>query len=195
MRNLHIPSRSPVYGRKAMVATSHPEASLRALEMISKGGNAIDAAVAAAAVLGVVEAHSTGLGGDCFCLFYSNKVGKVISLNGSGNVSKVIDYNQIKQTNDGYIDPYTAHAITIPGAVAAWDKLINDYGNFSFKDVLAPAIHLAENGYVVADVIADMWKREETKLRKDEDCKRIFLKDNEAYKVGDIHIQSELVDT
>ena len=195
MRNLHIPSRSPVYGRKAMVATSHPEASLRALEMMSKGGNAIDAAVAAAAVLGVVEAHSTGLGGDCFCLFYSNKAGKVISLNGSGNVSKVVDYNQIKKTNEGYIDPYTAHAITIPGAVAAWDKLINDYGNLGFKDVLAPAIHLAENGYVVADVIADMWKREEIKLKKDEDCKRIFLKDNEAYKAGDIHIQSELADT
>ena len=78
MRNLHIPSRSPIYSKNAMVATSHPEATLKALEIMKKGGNAIDAAVTAAAVLGVVEAHSTGIGGDCFCLFYSNKEKRII---------------------------------------------------------------------------------------------------------------------
>ena len=91
MRNLHIPSRSPVYGKKAMAATSHPNATSEAVNILKKGGNAVDAAVSAAAVLAVVEAHSTGIGGDCFCLFYSNKDKKVIALNGSGNVPKNIN--------------------------------------------------------------------------------------------------------
>ena len=73
MRNLHIPSRSPAYGKNAMVATSHPDATKMALNIIEKGGNAFDAAICAAAILGVVEAHSTGIGGDCFCIFYSQK--------------------------------------------------------------------------------------------------------------------------
>ena len=79
MRNLHIPSRSPIYSKNAMVATSHPQATLKALEIIKKGGNAVDAAVTAASVLAVVEAHSTGIGGDCFCIFYSNKDKKVFN--------------------------------------------------------------------------------------------------------------------
>ena len=81
MRNLHVPSRSPVYSKKCMVATSHPDATQKSLDIMKKGGNAIDAAIAAAAILGVVEAHSTGIGGDCFCLFYSSKDKKVIALN------------------------------------------------------------------------------------------------------------------
>ena len=74
MRNLHIPSRSPAYSQNAMVATSHSDATKKALEIIEKGGNAFDAAICAAAILGVVEAHSTGIGGDCFCIFYSQHI-------------------------------------------------------------------------------------------------------------------------
>ena len=195
MRNLHIPSRSPAYSKKAMVATSHTEATYHALEIMKKGGNAFDAAVTAASVLAVVEAHSTGIGGDCFCLFYSNKDKKVIALNGSGNVPKTVDYTNIKKTKENFIDPYSANAITIPGAVAAWSKLINDYGNLQINDILAPAIKLAENGYIVADVVADMWKREESKLKNDKDCERIFIKNNKAYKAGDVHYQEELAET
>ena len=80
MRNLHIPSRSPVYSKNAMVATSHPEATIKALEIIKKGGNAIDAAVTAASVLAVVEANSTGIGGGCCSIFLCNKDKKVVAL-------------------------------------------------------------------------------------------------------------------
>ena len=195
MRNLHIPSRSPVYSKNAMVATSHPDATLKALDIMRNGGNAIDAAVTAAAVLSVVEAHSTGIGGDCFCIFYSSKEKKVIALNGSGKIPKNIDYKNIKLTKENSVDPFSHGAITIPGAVAAWSKLIKDYGNLTLGENLRPAIDIAEDGYIVADVIADMWRREESKLRNDKDASRIFLKNNSAYKRGDIHIQSQLAET
>ena len=195
MRNLHIPSRSPVYNKNAMVATSHPEATIKALEIIKKGGNAVDAAVTAASVLAVVEAHSTGIGGDCFCIFYSNKDKKIVALNGSGNLPSKVNYDDIIKTEDNLIDPYSHSAITIPGAVAAWCKLVKDYGNLELIDILSPAIKLAKEGYVVADVIADMWRREENKLKFDKDAKRIFLKNEKAYKIGEIHKQEQLSET
>ena len=195
MRDLHIPSRSPIYAKNAMVATSHPDATKKALEIMEKGGNAFDAAVCAASVLAVVEAHSTGIGGDCFCLFYSQKEKKVIALNGSGSTPKNINYNNVKLTEEGNVDPYSVEAITIPGAVSAWQKLITDYGNLNLDKILEPAIDFAQNGYIVADVISDMWKREESKLKKDKDCKRIFLKNDKAFEVGDIHKQPELAET
>ncbi len=195
MRNLHIPSRSPAYSKNSMVATSHPDATKKALEILENGGNAFDAAVCAAAVLAVVEAHSTGIGGDCFCLFYSASEKKVKALNGSGCAPENIDYNSIKLTEQKNLDPYTADAVTIPGAVAAWEKIIKDYGKLSLKEVLQPAIEIAEYGYVVADVIADMWHREEKKLEIDDDCKKVFLKNGKAYKAGEIHYQPELSKT
>ena len=175
MRNLHIPSRSPAYSKNAMVATSHPDATKIALNIMEKGGNAFDAAICAASILGVVEAHSTGIGGDCFCLFYSKKDNKVKALNGSGKSISNIDYNKVKLTENNTVDPYSPDAVTVPGAVAAWCKLNKDYGNLPLSQLLSPAIDLAENGYVVADVIADMWSRETEKLKKDIDCKEVFL--------------------
>ncbi len=195
MRNLHIPSRSPAYSKNAMVASSHPDASKMALNIMEKGGNAFDAAICAAAILGVVEAHSTGIGGDCFCIFYSQKDKKVRALNGSGRSLSNIDYNKVRLAENNSIDPYCADAVTIPGAVATWTKINQDYGSLSLKEILTPAIDLAENGYVVADVIADMWKREKEKLTKDKDCKEVFLKQNEPYKAGDIHFQQNLAKT
>ncbi len=195
MRNLHIPSRSPAYSKNAMVATSHADATKSALEIMEKGGNAFDAAVSAAATLSVVEAHSTGLGGDCFCIFYSQKDKKVRALNGSGVSIKNIDYNKVTVTEHNTIDPYCSDAVTIPGAVAAWSKINKDYGNLPFRNLLEPAINFAEKGYVVADVIADMWQRETEKLKKDPDCKKIFLNENYPYKAGDLHFQPELGNT
>ena len=195
MRNLHIPSRSPAYSKNSMVATSHPDATRKALDIISNGGNAFDAAVCAAAILSVVEPHSTGIGGDCFCLFYNAKERKVRALNGSGYSPNKIKYSRVKSTDLKTVDHSTADAVTIPGAVSAWDKLLKDYGNFSFDKVLEPAIEFAENGYVVADVIADIWEREKEKLCLDDDCKKTFLKDGLPFKAGDLHYQKELSDT
>ena len=195
MRNLHIPSRSPAYAKNGMVATSHPDATKMALNLLEKGGNAFDAAICAASILGVVEAHSTGIGGDCFCIFYSHKERTVKALNGSGKSISSIDYNKVKITENNSIDPYSADAVTIPGAVAAWTKINQDYGKFSLEEILKPAINLAENGYIVADVVADMWKREADKLKKDSDCKDLFLKEGKPYSTGEIHFQHNLAKT
>ena len=195
MRNLHLPSRSPAYAKNAMVATSHPDATREALNIMKKGGNAFDAAITAAAVLGVVEAHSTGIGGDCFCIFYSQKKKKVEAINGSGFSIANIDYNKLKVTENNTIDPYSSDAITIPGAVAAWTKINADYGTLPMKELLSSAIDLAENGYIVADVIADMWSRESNKLNNDKDCKKIFLKGDKPFLAGDLHLQPELAKT
>ncbi len=192
MRNLHIPSRSPAYSKNAMVATSHPDATREALAIMEKGGNAFDAAITAAAVLSVVEAHSTGIGGDCFCIFYSQKKSKVEAINGSGFSIANIDYNKLKVTEGNTIDPFSADAVTIPGAVAAWTKINLDYGSLPMKDLLTSAIDLAENGYIVADVVADMWSRESNKLKNDKDCAKIFLKGGNPYSAGDLHLQPEL---
>ena len=175
-----------------MVATSHPDATKIALNLLEKGGNAFDAAICAASILGVVEAHSTGIGGDCFCIFYSQKDRKVKALNGSGMSISNIDYNRVKITENNSIDPYSPDAVTIPGAVAAWSKINQDYGKFSLEEILSPAINLAENGYIVADVVADMWKREAEKLKKDNDCKDLFLKEGKPYSTGEIHFQPNL---
>ncbi len=195
MRNLHIPSRSPAYSKNSMVATSHPDATRCALEIMEQGGNAFDAAICAASILGVVEAHSTGIGGDCFCIFYSQKEKKVRALNGSGRSVSNIDYNKIIVTENNTIDPYCINAITVPGAIAAWSKINEDYGNLSLEKILKPSINFAEKGYIVADVIADMWQREVSKLSKDQDCKKVFLKGNNAYLAGEIHHQTNLADT
>ena len=154
-----------------------------------------DAAVTAAAVLAVVEAHSTGIGGDCFVYSYSSKDKNAKAINGSGHVPKNIKYDDIIKTENNLMNPYSHDAITIPGAVDAWCKLIEDYGSLELSDILKPAIKLAKEGYIVADVIADMWKREENKLKNDNDARRIFLKNNKAYKKGDIHKQKELAET
>ncbi len=195
MRNLHIPSRSPTYSKNAMVSTSHHDATKKALEIIESGGNAFDAAICAAAILGVVEAHSTGIGGDCFCIFFSQKENKVKAINGSGCSISNINYNDVKLTENKTLDPYCPDAVTVPGAVAAWSKINKDYGSLDLSEILKPAIELAEKGYVVADVIADMWEREKDKLQKDKDCKRIFLRDGSPYLAGDLHFQPELAMT
>ena len=195
MRDLHIPSRSPAYSKSAMVATSHPDATRKALEIMQNGGNAFDAAICAAAVLGVVEAHSTGIGGDCFCIFYSQKDNKVRAINGSGVSVNNINYKNIKLTEEKTIDPYSTDAVTIPGAVQAWCKINKDYGNLPLNQLLKPAVEFAENGYIVADVIADMWQREKSKLEKDKDCRELFLKGDQPYSSGEIHYQENLAKT
>ncbi len=152
--------RSPVYGKGGMVATSQPLATAAGLEILAKGGNAVDAAVAAGAALNVTEPTSTGIGGDMFALYYSADTKRVSALNGSGRAPASLTLDRLKK--EGFssdIPPFHAHTVTVPGACAGWFDLIEKHGSLSMADVLAPAIRLASEGFPVAPLTSYHWQR------------------------------------
>jgi gamma-glutamyltranspeptidase/glutathione hydrolase len=153
--------RSPVYSRKGIVATSQPLATAAGLEILAKGGNSADAAVAAGAALNVTEPTSTGIGGDMFALYYSADTGKVTALNGSGRAPAALTLDRLK--NEGLLaetlPPFHAHTVTVPGACAGWCDLIAKHGSLPLTEILAPAIRLAEEGFPVAPLTAHFWAR------------------------------------
>src|SRR5688572_16379670 len=145
MRNFHFPGRSLVYGRRAMCATSHPLASLTAIEVLREGGNAVDAAVATAAVLAVVEPHMTSIGGDCFALIAKPGLAKPIALNAAGRAPVGATAEWLAKSGLTRIEPTSPHAVTVPGAIDGWTRLAADYGTMPLSRLLAPAIELAEH--------------------------------------------------
>lgn len=180
---------------EVVAATSHPLSTLAAIEMLRAGGNAMDAAVCAAAVQAVVEPQSTGIGGDCFVLYCPAGKAEVLAFNGSGRAPA-------KATVDWYLERGFAgiplrgpHAVTVPGAIDAWCRLLEDHGRKSLAEALAPAIHYAENGYVVHDRVAFDWGGPEAELSGDEHAARIFLPGGKAPKAGDVHRQPDLAAT
>ena len=136
MRSFHSPGRSLAYGRRAMCATSHPAASLAGIEMLRQGGNAVDAAIATAAVLAVVEPHMTGIGGDCFALIAKPGARKLIALNASGRAPKAATAAWLAKPGLARIEPDSAHAVTVPGAIDGWMRLLEDHGTLADR---APA--------------------------------------------------------
>ncbi len=164
MRDFHRPGRSTVYSTRAMAATSMPEATLAAIEALRAGGNALDAAVTAAAVLAVVEPQSTGIGGDCFCL-YQPAGGAVVALNGSGRTAGQASFAALQAAGVTELEPTSPHVVTIPGAVSAWAALLGAHGRRGLAAALAPAIRFAEEGYVVAPRVAYDWAMTVEKLR------------------------------
>ncbi|MFH1907523.1 MAG: gamma-glutamyltransferase family protein [Chloroflexota bacterium] len=151
--------RSPVMGRGGMVATSQPLAVAAGLEILARGGNAADAAVATAAALNVTEPTSTGIGGDCFALFYDAKTRQITALNGSGRAPSALTLERLRKEGMTEIPPYHPYTITVPGACAGWCDLIERHGRLPMADILAPAIRLAEEGFPVAPITSYFWQR------------------------------------
>src|SRR5512141_2888539 len=152
--------RSPVYSRNGIVASSQPLATAAGLEILSKGGNAADAAVAAGAALNVTEPSSTGIGGDMFALYYSVDTKQVTALNGSGRAPAALTLDRLKK--DGFsteLPPFHAHTVTVPGACAGWFDLIEKHGSLSMSEILAPAIRLARDGFPVGLLTSFYWQR------------------------------------
>lgn len=153
-------SRRPVVmARHGMVATSQALAAMAGLRTLLAGGNAADAAVATAAALNVAEPTSTGLGGDCFALFYDARTRQVTALNGSGRAPAALTLDLLARQGLHELPPYHAHTITVPGACAGWCDLIAKHGTMSMGEILAPAIQLAEEGFPVSPVISYLWQR------------------------------------
>ena len=143
MRNFQYPGRSPVMTPNAMASTSHPLSTATALDILQKGGNALDAATAAVAVQCVVEPQSTSIGGDCFCLYAPADSNDVIAINGSGRAPAGLDASMLREQGLTSIPQQSAHSVTVPTAVDTWVTLNRDHGSMGLVDILAPAIGYA----------------------------------------------------
>ena len=192
MRNFQLPGRSNARSTRTMAATSHPLATLAAVEILRAGGNAFDAAIAASAVQAVVEPQSTGIGGDCFVLFCKDGVEPVFALNGSGRSARAASIAAYQRLALTKMPTYGVHSVTLPGAVEAWFRLSADHGRLPMDQVLAPAIRYAEDGYVVQDRVAFDWAAAAGLLAADPTSAAIFLPGGHAPKAGDVLRQPAL---
>jgi gamma-glutamyltranspeptidase / glutathione hydrolase len=168
-------TRSPVLATNGMVATSQPLASAAALRVLQDGGNAVDAAITAAAVLNVVEPMSTGVGGDMFALVYMQQDGKPVGLNGSGWAGSKATVEFCRSRNMDAVPATGICSVSVPGAVAGWYKLHGKYGRLSMPRLLAPAVEYAENGFPVSDIISAQWQAAEPKLRATREATEALL--------------------
>jgi gamma-glutamyltranspeptidase len=159
-----IPRKEPIYAQNGMVAASQKLAVQAGIEILKKGGNAADAAVATAAVLNVTEPTSTGLGGDCFALYYDTASRQVSALNGSGRAPIAFSLERLKKEGfEHELPPYHPYNVTVPGACAGWCDLVERLGTLPLGDILAPAIRLAEEGFPVAPITSYFWQRSATR--------------------------------
>lgn len=195
MRDLQLPGRSVVHAVNGIAATSHPLSSAIAIDILRQGGTAADAAVAACAVQCVVEPMSTGIGGDCFVLYAKAGGRKVEGLNGSGRAPAALTVDKLQAKNVAEIDISSPHAVTIPGAVDAWEKLLARHGRFGLDRLLQPAIHYAEEGFAVTPRVAVDWKRNEEKLGRDPNTAAKYLPNGRAPTAGETIRFPELGET
>lgn len=195
MRNLDFPGRSAVIATNGMAATSHPLSTQAALRVLQDGGNAMDAAVTASAVQCVVEPQSTGIGGDCFCLLVRGGTDNVIAFNGSGRAPAAAHVEWYVENGIAAIEANSPHAVTVPGAIDAWDQLLRDHGTLSLGDTLAPAIAYARDGFPVMHRVHYDWEIAATGLRADVNAARTYLVDGKAPPIGSIQRQPALAET
>ena len=194
MRKLHIPGRSNVIGMNSMAATSHPLSTIEAISILKRGGNAVDAAIAASIVQAVVEPNSTGIGGDCFALISMNGK-KPVSVNGSGISPKKANIDFFKNNRINKISTTSPHSVNVPGALHAWHSIHNKYGVLDFEQLFKSAENYARNGYPVHEVVAKSWNENIDKLKKYKNTESIYLKKGQPYKYGEIHKNIKLAET
>jgi len=175
-----------------MVATSQPVATQVGLEILSKGGNAMDAVVAAAATLCVTEPQSTGIGGDCFLLYHEARSGKLYGLNGSGRAAAKATRAEFDRRGYSEIPERGILSVSVPGAIDAWQTAIERFGSMRFGEVLEPAIHFADEGYAVSPIVAKVWRQSEELLTACADTCATLLIDGRAPVAGTRHRQPNL---
>ncbi|MFM2354639.1 MAG: hypothetical protein RLZZ528_375 [Pseudomonadota bacterium] len=184
MRDFQFPGRSPVYATNGMVATSHPLAAQAALGVLQQGGNAADAAIAGAVLLGVCEPQMTGIGGDCFVLVKPAGQDGILALNGSGRAPAGLSAAALRARGQTTVGTESADAVTIPGAVDAFCALSDRFGRLGLDAVLDPAIGYFEAGVPVAPRVALDWVSDAVRLNAD--GARHYLKAGAAYRTGEV---------
>ncbi len=193
-RDFQQPGRSVSVSGNAMAATSHSLATLAAIDTLRAGGNAVDAAVAAAALQSVVDPLMTSIGGDCFALIAMN--GKTpVALNGSGPAPRAADADALRARGWTKIPPDCADAVTIPGSVDAWCRLIETYGNLPLAKVLAPAIAAARDGYCITPRIAFDWNLYQARISRHAPARAQYLPNGAVPEIGHVFKQPALATT
>jgi gamma-glutamyltranspeptidase / glutathione hydrolase len=178
--------RFSVFAKNGMVVSSQPLATLAGVQVLMGGGNAIDAAVATAAVLGVVEPASLGIGGDAFCLFYAAKEKSIKALDASGRSPYAASLEFCRKSGFRAMPQRGIHSVTVPGAVHGWATLLDSYGSKSLRDVLRSAIRHAEEGFPVAELTAASWNESESSLKADQGGSINYLVDGTTPKASQI---------
>jgi gamma-glutamyltranspeptidase/glutathione hydrolase len=192
--NIHS-TRSVVMGRNGMIATSQPLASGAGLRVLQEGGNAIDAAVTAAAVLAVVEPSMTGIGGDLFAIVYDAKTKSLHGLNASGRSAYAATPAEYAKRRLEQMPSTSALSVTVPGVVEGWSELLSHFGTMPMSRILQPAIAYARTGYPVSEIISAQWAASEQKLASDPVAAATFLPNGHPPKAGEVFANPKLAKT
>jgi gamma-glutamyltranspeptidase/glutathione hydrolase len=191
-----VAGRSTVYAPHGVIATSQPLASAAGLRILEAGGNAFDAAIAASAVLSLVEPHMTGLGGDLFSLFWSAEEGRLVGLDATGRAGSHSTPDRIRADGFDRMPGAGPQAVTVPGAIAGWAALNERYGSMPLGEILERAIDLAENGFPVSPIIARQWEAQTPKLEADPGAAATYLIDGgRAPRAGEWFTNPDLAES
>jgi gamma-glutamyltranspeptidase / glutathione hydrolase len=185
-------TRSEVLARHGVVATSQPLAAQAGLDILKQGGNAADAAVATAAMLGVTEPYSAGIGGDMFAIYYSARHRRLYGLNASGWAPRSWSLDRFRARGIDEIPLHGAQSVTVPGAVDGWAQLLDRFGTMSFRRVLQPSVVVAEEGFGLTERIHSDWESMVSDVRQDRESARVFLRDGKAPKLYGIFRNPDL---
>ena len=188
-------TRSEVIARNGMAATSQPLATMTAVEILRRGGSAVDAAIAANAVLGVAEPTGCGIGGDLFAIVWDAKSGQLHGLNGSGRSPRSLPAEEFRRRGLTKIPSFGVLPISVPGCVDGWFELHGRFGRLPMSEVLEPAIRYAREGIPVSEVIADGWRSGETVFRDQPGFAETFLVAGQAPRKGDVFRNPGLAET
>jgi gamma-glutamyltranspeptidase/glutathione hydrolase len=188
-------ARSMVISPNGIVATSQVQASQAGAEILSHGGSAVDAAIAANAVLGVMEPDMNGMGGDLFAIYWDAKTGKLYGLNASGWAPKALTIAHLRARDVTQMPVEGIDTVTVPGAVEGWNKLHERFGRMEWKNLFAPAIFYAENGFAVQEMISMDWGAARAKLQRDPETRRVFLVRDEAPRFGGVFKNPDVAKT
>jgi gamma-glutamyltranspeptidase/glutathione hydrolase len=183
-RDFMVPGKSVALASHGMAATSHPLATLAAVDVLRDGGNAVDAALAAVAVQGVLDPHMTGIGGDCFAL-YAPAGAEPVAYNGSGRAPRAASLDQCLARGWTSIPDLAVEAVTVPGAVATWCRLSDEHGRIGLERILRPAIDIAESGFTVTPRVALDWARYAFRVEGHAPAAAQFLPGGRPPAVGD----------
>jgi len=179
-------ARSMVVTRYGIVATSHVQASAAGAQILAKGGSAIDAAIAANAVLGVTEPMMNGMGGDLFAIYWEAKTGRLYGLNSSGWAPQGLTVEHLKSKNVTSMPETGIDTVTVPGAVAGWNALHGRFGKLAWKELFQPAVFYAEQGYPIPELIQGFWEESVTTISQDPESQRVFLPGGKPPALGQI---------